>query len=508
VRRLDQREATTVDFPHGSDPFFSPDGEWIGVFDETTLTKIPVGGGTPVRVTDTSERPLGAMWRTDGTIIFATSEGLYQVGADGERKLLVKPDRGRGEVLFAWPRPLPGGEAILLTAVLQDANAPRTIVLDLQTLERKEVLVGSSASYVHGGLLVYAAEGHLNAVAFDAATKTVSGKPVSFPDVQPGIASDNGAANFAVADNGTLIFSSPPRTALRTLEWIDRQGGRERLAVEPAAYGYAMVSPDGSKVALERTTRDNRDIWILDLKRLMQKQLTTGPNEDMLPVWSADGKRIFFGSNRNGTFDVYSQAVDGGEEARLEFTGPETQFPNSPTPDGRQFLVLDQFKTLKLLDFAHPGSLQPVLRGRFTQWTGQISPDGKWLAYESTESGNVVEVVLRSFPDTEQRREMISSGGGRFPCWGSTQSHELYYVRPDGAMMAVPITVSPDLQIGQARKLFDWRKPGQGVSGRQYDVAPDGRFLVTAPVEPGLVSPAPVSLILNWLGGVRQQIRP
>jgi Tol biopolymer transport system component len=258
-------------------------------------------------------------------------------------------------------------------------------------------------------------------------------------------------------------------------------------------------------VAVERSTAGNRDIWILDLKRLTQMQLTAGPTEDALPVWSADGKRVFFGSNRSGTFDVYSQAVDGGSDAKLEFTGPETQFPNSVTPDGRQVLVLDRFKELTLLDLAHPDRLQPLLHGRFAQWLGAISPDGKWLAYESNESGNRMEIVLRSFPDTERRREVISAGGGRYPGWGTAQSHELYYVRSDGAMMAVPITSSPELQVGQARKLFDWQKAREGVSGRLYDLAPDGRFLVTVPVEPILQTAPPVSVILNWLAGVRQQ---
>ena len=505
IRRLEQPSPISVELANATDPFFSPDGEWIGVFDETALMKIPVRGGTPLKIAATSDRPLGAAWRADGTVVFATSEGLYQVGADGERKLLLKPDRARGEAQYAWPHLLPGGEAILLTVVPLEATVPQTVVLDLKTLERKRLFTGSSASYVPDGLLLYAADSRLNAVPFDVATKTVAGKPVSLADVDPAIAADNGAANYAVSNNGTLVFSSPPARALQALEWVDRQGDRERLAVEPRDYGYARVSPDGSRIAVERWTRGNRDIWILDLKRLTQVQLTTGPTEDMLPVWSADGTRIFFASNRSGTFDVYSQAVDGGSDAKLEFAGPEMQAPNGVTPDGRQLLVLERFKDLSVLDFAHPDRLQPLLHGGFDERLGQVSPDGRWLAYESNESGGQFEIVLRSFPNVQQRREVISVGGGRFPCWGPPKSHELYYVRPDGAVMAVPVTLSPDIQLGPARRLFDWEKPYEGVSGRRYDVAPDGRFLVTESVEASRQGPTPVSVVLNWLTSARQQ---
>jgi eukaryotic-like serine/threonine-protein kinase len=330
-----------------------------------------------------------------------------------------------------------------------------------------------------------------------------SWKADSFPDVDLAIAADNGAASFAVSDTGTLIFSSPPPRALRVLEWIDRQGHREQLAVEAETYGYAMVSPDGSRVAVERTTRGNRDIWILDLKRLTQSQLTHGPTEDMLPLWSVDGSRVYFASNRAGTFDVYSQAASGGSDATLEFAGPEFQVPSAVTPNGRQLIVLERFRDLSLLDFARPNHLEPLLHSGFDERLAEVSPDGRWIAYESNESGNQFEIVVRPFPNVQERREVISVGGGRYPRWGPKDSNELYYLRPDGAMMAAPVRFSPVLQLGAARKLFDWRQPSATVSGRPYDVAPDGRFLVGTPTEPDADGPTQISMILNWLESVR-----
>jgi hypothetical protein len=259
-----------------------------------------------------------------------------------------------------------------------------------------------------------------------------------------------------------------------------------------------MVSPDGSRIAVERTTRGNRDIWVVDLKRMTQTQLTDGPTEEMLPVWSADGTRVFFGSRRLGNFDVYSQAADGASPARVEFAAPELQVPIAATPDGTQLIVLDRFRDLLRLDFARPAQLQPLLQNRFAERLADISPDGRWIAYESDESGTQFEVIVRSFPNVEERRDVISVGGGRYPRWGPKGSNELYYVHADGAMMASSIRLSPTFELVSTRKLFDWRKPPSNVSGRLYDVGPDGRFLVTEPAETIADRPTEVSVILNW----------
>jgi Tol biopolymer transport system component len=218
----------------------------------------------------------------------------------------------------------------------------------------------------------------------------------------------------------------------------------------------------------------------------------------MIPVWSADGARVFFGSRRLGNFDVYSQAADGASPAKVEFAAPEFQVPNSVTPDGKQLVVLDRYRDLFLLDFARPDRLQPLLQSRFDERLGEVSPDGRWIAYESDESGKQFEVILRSFPNVEDRRAVISVGGGRYPRWGPKGTNELYWLRADGAMMATSITLAPTFELGATKKLFDWRAPPAGVSGREYDVAPDGRFLVAEAVETTSDRQTAVSVILNW----------
>jgi serine/threonine-protein kinase len=508
IRRLNQTDEIVVPMEPASNPFFSPDGEWIGLFQGTALVKVPARGGTPVTLAAVTDRSGGGTWRADDTIVFATSEALYEVSASGgDPKVIATPARDRKETMYAWPHFLPGGGSLLFTVVHEAAAAaPQTILLDLKTLERKTLLAGSSAIYVPGGPLLYVADSMLTAVAFDAATGALTGKPVSFPEIEMAVSEDNGAANFAISHTGTLIFTPPATPNLRTLEWINRHGQREALPFEPQNYAYALVSPDGTLVAADRTTNGNRDIWILDLKRKTQTRLTDGPTEDMLPVWSADGQRIFFASRRGGNFDVYSQAANGASSARLEFAGPEMQAPNAVTPDGTRLIVLDRFKNLTVLDFAKPDRLEPLLQGNFDARLGQVSPDGRWIAYESNESGNQFEIVLRSFPNVQERRETISINGGRFPRWGPRGSDELYYVGLDGAMMAASVGLSPGLALGPAKKLFDWQKPPQGRSGLLYDVAPDGRFLMTRATSSDPERRTHVSVVLNWLARLRDPL--
>jgi serine/threonine-protein kinase len=500
IRRMDRQNTISVSSTPAHTPFFSPDGEWIGWFQDTAMIKVPVSGGTPVTITTTSDRPLGAAWREDDTIVFATTEGLLQIpAAGGKATSIAKPDRSQKERVYAWPQLLPGGQKLLFTVVPEDPkSAPRIHVLDLRTKERQSLVAGSSAIYGPRQQLFYVSDSKLNAVRFDVSTNAIEGKPTTFPEIELAVSTDTGAANFAVSNSGTLIYSAPSAVALRTLAWIDRHGSRETIAVEPQAYGYAMVSPDGTRIAVERTTRGNRDVWIIDLARLTQTQLTDGPTEDMLPTWSPDSTRVYFASNRTGNFDVYSQAADGASPARLEFAAPEFQAPSAVTPDGSRVLVYDRFQDLALLDLAKRDRLEPLLHSSFDERLGQVAPDGQWIAYESDESGDQFEIVLRSFPDVKERRETISIGGGRYPRWGPRGSNELFYVNRDGAMMSVPIHTSPKLSIGRPQKLFDWQKPPPARSGLFYDVAPDGRFLVTKATATSADTQTNVSVILNF----------
>lgn len=510
IRRMDEGEARQLDDEgEATDPFFSPDGKWLGVFSANGLARIPLEGGPRVTIAPTSARPRGAVWLADDSIVFATTEGLFSVAAaGGTPRLLLKPDPGQDELHFAWPQPLPGGKAVLFTIVPASKDGVlKTGRLDLATLDHAVVLPSASgARYVATGHLVYASGSTLHAIAFDPATATTRGEPRALPEIPVATAVDNGAANFVVTESGTLVASPPrPSGAESYLAWLDRDGREERLPLEARAYGYPRVSPDGTHLAVELNRDGRREIWIVDLTRMTQTQLTDSPGEDLLPVWQPDGQRVWFASNRGGDFDIYSQAADGAAEARLEFSAPDTQFAQAFTPDGTALLVYERFRDMKLFRADTPGQLFPLLvQERFDERLAQVSRDGRWIAFESDESGSQIEIMLRPFPDVARRREKVSVNGGRYPLWAPSGT-ELYYLDLEGAMRAVPVTTAPELRLGAPQRLFDYRRPPEGRSGRLFDVSPkDGRFIVTRPATSlDSRTTTELTVVLNWLEVLR-----
>ena len=251
----------------------------------------------------------------------------------------------------------------------------------------------------------------------------------------------------------------------------------------------------------------NRDIWIWNLQRPGLTRLTSGPTEDLLPVWSRDGLRVFFASDRTGNFDVYSQAADGATVERVEFAGPGVQFPTSFTPDGTRLIVDENYNDLSVLTMARPDRLESLLHSPFKEGLGEVSPDGNWIAYESDESGNQVEIVLRLFPNVLGRKEKVSIDGGRYPMWGPKDSGELFYVDLKGGMMSASVKLSPSLSLGRVTKLFDGEKPTRGTSGRRYDISPvDGRFLMIKPVTEDSNGTINISVVLNWFEELRERV--
>ena len=512
IRRLDQVEGTSLGVG-AANPFFSSDGQWVGFFARgADLMKVPVAGGTPSLVARIAGRPTGGAWRADGTIVFGTTEGLYRVPeSGGEPRRLAAPDPLRKERTYAWPQIVNDGRSVLFTIVPEGASTgARVAILEIDSPGNAEtVLEGAAAArYVPTGHLLYSSGSALKAVRFDLTTRHPIGESLTIPDVTIATSGDNGAAEFAVSDTGTLVFIAPfARVRPQVLTWVDRNGNEEPLPIVPGAYLFPRVSPDGTRVAID-IPGANRDVWIWSARRPAPVRLTSGPAEDMLPTWSVDGRRVFFASQRNGRFDIYSQAADGSTPERLEFSGPGSQMPNSFTPDGTQLLVNENFRDLSVVRLTRPARIERLLGSDANEWLGEVSPDGKWLAYESNESGDRFEVFLRPFPQVDGRRETVSIDGGRYPLWGRN-GDELFYINLNGAMMSVPIILSPELEVGPPTKLFDWVRPASVITARPYDISRvDGRFLMTRPVSASALPPIDISVVVNWYEELRRLLPP
>ncbi len=478
LRAMDQMEATPVRGTEGgTSPFFSPDGEWIGFYAAGgQLKKVAVSGGAPVTLCE-AQTSLGARWGADDTIIFGQrGTGILQVSADGGTPEVLIPLTGT-EVF--GPQVLPGDKAVLFTLGHggMSWDDAQIVVHSFATGERNVLIEGGrDARYVPTGHLVYVLDGTLLAVPFDVDALEVTGGPIPMAEGVMTAGLRSGAAHFSVSDTGALVYVTGGDPAERTLVWVDRDGREETLAAEPRAYRQPRISPDGGRVAV--VLRDpEQDIWIWDFARETLTPLTFAPRSDFYPVWTPDGRRVAFASNRDGKFNLFWKAADGTGTVERLTESENLQFPYAFTPDGRQ-LVFSEFgeQSVTLGVLSLEGSSEPLLENEFDEQNGEISPDGLWLAYQSNASGQD-EIYVRPFPNVDDGRWPISSGGGTRPLW-ARDGQELFYLAA-GAMMAVDVQTEPSFAPGNAEEVFAVRGYFVESVGRTYDISRDGeRFLM------------------------------
>jgi len=510
-------------------PFLSPDGRWIGFFTGTDgeIRKVAIAGGPPLTLCPIVNGPRGASWGPDETIIFATNgpnTGLLRVAAaGGTPTVLTTPDAAHGEADHVFPSILPGGRAVLFTITSSSGGieTAQVAVLDLTTGHTTTLIRGGSqAEYVAPGFLVYALAGALRAVRFDPVTLTVGSDPM--PVVEAVTTLPTGAAEFSVSRTGALVYV--PGGAMggtRSLVWVTRQGLEAPLAAAPPrAYGLPRLSPDGTRVALD--IRDQQqDIWIWDLARQTLTPLTDAPATDAFPVWTPDSRRVIFGSNRGGVSNLFWQAANNTGTVERLTTSPNVQVPTSISPDGTRLIVRETVPTtgndLRVLRLdpstslgagpstplgTPPRQTEPLLQTTFTEDSGEISPDGHWLAYQSNESG-AFQISVRPFPTVDAGHWTISPSGGTRPLWARSGT-ELFYLDGAGAMTRVPIQTTPTFSAGTPTKLFDTRYFSAAV-GRSYDVSPDGqRFLMIKTA--GTEQAPTMVVVLNWIEELKARL--
>ena len=310
---------------------------------------------------------------------------------------------------------------------------------------------------------------------------------------------------FSVAAAGALAFvpalaGASPET-LRSLVWVNRQGQEEPIAVPPRTYAVARLSPDATRVALDIRDEAN-DIWIWSIDRGALTRLTSGPTIDMAPIWTPDSRRIVWSSTRDSASPaLYWQAADGtGAPERLGSTGP-TVFPGTVTPDGTSLLFFGG-NTIRRLQLTGERNVSSALEGSSLLLTPELSPDGRWVAYQSNESGGP-EIYIRPYPNVDEGRSQISTQGGSRPLW-SRNGRELFFLDADARLSVAPISVSGNTLVpGAVRRLLNTAYyPGfttRGMNLRGYDVSPDGqRFLMIKANEGASDNRSVMTIVLNW----------
>jgi eukaryotic-like serine/threonine-protein kinase len=502
LRAMDSLESRPVPGTDGAvNPFFSPDGQWIGFSAGGKLKKISVSGGAAVTLVDAGT--FGGSWGSQGTIVFAPGGSLLQVpDSGGAPQPLTHLEKSEGNHI--WPEFLPGGKAVLFTAAGNSAAGIQIAVQSLATGQRRNLVQGGTQPrYAASGHLIYAqAGGTLMAVPFDPQRLEIKGTPVP---VVEGVALSLafGSTQYSVSNTGSLVYVSGSQANQRRMVWVSRNGAEQPLSAPPQAYEIVRLSPDGRRVAVEL----GEQLWLYDLARDTLTRFTFEGTRNQNPVWTPDGKRIAFFLTKEGPTNLFWQLADGSGGLERLSTSQYTQIPMSWSPDG-QLLAFNESNPKTQYDIwvlqMSGHKAQPFLQTPFNEGGATFSPDGHWLAYVSNESGRP-EVYVQPYPGPGGKYQ-ISTEGGTEPAWNHN-GKELFY-RSGNKMMALEVATQPGFVAGKPHMLFegqyfanDWPQVST-----VYDVSADGqRFLMVKAAEQAS-SATQINVVLNWFEELKQKV--
>lgn len=492
-RRLDGLEAQMLPGTDGAGfPFWAADDRAIAFFNAGKLNRLDLAGGSARPICD-APGGLGGTWNRQGTIVFApTGEGpLYSVPASGGTPVPVTVlDASRGHISHRLPQFLPAGRRFLYLARGAKPEQSAVLVGSLDSKESRHVVLSDSrAVYAWPGWLAFARDTALFAQRFDLDRLEVTGEAVAIlPALEPD--PGTGLGGFSFSNNGILAYRGSERGRL-SLTWFDRSGRLLSTVGEPGQYTVPRLSPDERKLAVAL----GGDIWVRDLVRGTFSRVTTVPG-NCCPVWSPDGTRLAY---RKGARDIAMKAVSGtGAETVLLSNGAEN-IPSDWSRDGRHIVYQTRRGTradAMLLPLAGDRTPTPVLQSDFNEEQPRLSPDGRWIAYTSDESGRP-EVYVQSLPSLAEKWQISTNGGGD-PQW-RRDGTELFFIAADRKLMAVPIRPGPTFDPGIPTPLFETRVTGLTDVRTHYQVSADGRrFLVNTVPETEAATSAPVRVIVNW----------
>ena len=522
VRALDQLEVRLLaGTERAGGPVFSPDGAWLAFMADGRMKKVPVLGGSPAVVNEGNPDSLGADWAPDGTLVFARgfTLGLARVpAAGGVAEVLMRPDPAKGESSYLWPRLLPGGKAVLFVInpdTSASFNGARVAVESLGGNRQRQSLdvQGSFPFYAPTGHLVFFSNGSVRAARFDLQQRALKGPPVPVVD-GVSVAPHTGAVQAAIPDTGTLAYADVgdqvPRSSFVAM---DANGRAQPLTdVLPVYFGELSLSADGQRVAV-RLAKANDDIHVLDIARGSLTRFTNEGGDEQTPIWTPDGTRIAYSSQRGGTLAMYWKASEGNATPEAILRAEHPQRPSSFSPDGKVLAYTElradsgvDIWTVRV-DGTSPRQPELFLRTAFDEDLPLFSPDGRWLAYRSNESGRT-EIYVARFPGAAVKRQ-VSTDGGDQPQWGA-DGRQLFYL--DGSrVMSVDLNTESGLPVGKPRLLFE-RAPSEseqavnsGQWGHTYAVLPEGkRFLfVSNPARPEVRE---LKVVLNWFEDLKRQV--
>ena len=490
TRRLDRLDASALPGTEGAgNLFFSPDGGWIGFFAGGRLGKVSVSGGAAITLCDARNNRGGA-WGPDGDILFAPDGApgsrLFRVSAEGGAcEPFTELDTDAGEVTHRWPQWLPGGSAILYTAnsrtgSYDDAN----LVIESIPDRRRHVVYrgGYYGRYLPSGHLVFVHEGTLFAAPFDLAAREMKGPTVPVVE-ELRVSPTFGGAQLAFADDGTFVYAPGGIEGLDApIHWLSRDGTVTPLRAEPANWTFLRFSPAGDRLAM-RINDGQPDVWVYDWARETLSRLTFDADQALDPVWTPDGRRIVFSSFRSGNGNLYWQRSDGSGEVERLTESENLQSAGSWHPNGKLLAFAerrsDTASDLMILELDgdedsgwKPGTPTVFLETPFQETSPKFSPDGRWLAYVSDESGQG-EVYVRAFPGPGGKWQ-VSTGGGGDPKWSRSRP-EILYAGADDRIMVVPYTVPGNsFRPGKQARWSDSLMMPRAFPRGAFDLHPDG----------------------------------
>jgi serine/threonine-protein kinase len=523
LRRLDASEATVLSGTENSEahtPFFSPDGQSIGYYDDSAqkLRRVNISGGQPIDIV-AIDRPFGASWTVDNVILYGTeSDGIWQVSvANGKAKRIIAV--ANGEAAHS-PHPLPDGRVVFTLRPREAADwdyAQIAVAAPGSTERRIVVPRGRDARYLPTGHLVYASSDDLVVARFDGRSDVSPGTPVSLVhDVMGPYLPFTDATRFAISQKGTLVYvpRRAPLTGPNPLVWVSRAGAEESLNLIGSS---ARVAPDGTRIA----SAGGGDLVVADTLHPSWTPIVPGPR-NYSPVWSRDSRYIFFNCGQGPDRVTLCRVRPDGKEKKEVFSIESKQlagqlfFPGAVTHDGRLVFTYGTTITPRLGLFysdrvGREGSPWDPIERPYNMSTGSLSPRDDWIAYGSFDSSSY-HVYIERFPEGGSRTQLDTTpGGGSTPVW-SADGTEVFYRRNDGAMMAVTVTTAPTFDVGKPELLF--RSDGygpvslpRGGGARTWDVARDGRFLIPKQTSaPGDASVNGLMVIQNWFEEVKQRV--